>query len=426
MSHTPPLLSKLQDGTHVSAPPLLSQHRSTIVQSLHAAAAHHQAASTSHASLTPVPLAPLSERTRTAPSSPARDEPLVDDESSSARLNHTISSSGSDHSIGIHAPGAIDDLEVGSAAGQTTPDAVEVTVDKHGMPEFARANTLERRASQTAVQNDAAWKKAQALMRKNGEMETDDISPLFAHVPSVSAPVVPTAAESSAPRTLRPSIAQQQTSLLGASLSGDNSSYGSIIPTDEPAGEWDLSNLGRMASGSQSFLSSSEQAMMTQLPKEFGGAAKLTMPAYLTGPISNVTLPSRLDLLGRRGFKLLGALAPRRIGNAVLGWSPVITTSWSKKEWRIRNQLFLLPRIFSKSMAKILLFLRFVFLALVVIFLLDIAGVANANPGRVWAIGIFLALVVMWQQSEYRRAPDGVMAFCRSMGVPEVEEYMFR
>ena len=72
-------------------------------------------------------------------------------------------------------------------------------------------------------------------------------------------------------------------------------------------------------------------------------------------------------------------------------------------------------------MARILLFLRFVFVALAVIFFLDLTGVESARPGRVWIIGVFLALVVMSQQSRYRRAPDGVMAFCRSMGVPDVE-----
>jgi hypothetical protein len=72
-------------------------------------------------------------------------------------------------------------------------------------------------------------------------------------------------------------------------------------------------------------------------------------------------------------------------------------------------------------MARILLFLRFVFVALAVIFFLDLTGVESARPGRVWIIGVFLALLVMSQQSRYRRAPDGVMAFCRSMGVPDVE-----
>lgn len=174
-----------------------------------------------------------------------------------------------------------------------------------------------------------------------------------------------------------------------------------------------------------SFLSDDEQKAMTQLPAEFTGAAKLVMPAYITGPISNVTLPSRLDLLGRRGFRILASFFPRRIGNAVVGWAPVLTTGWKKNEWRVQSQLFLLPLIFSKSMARILLFLRVVFLALVVIFILDSSGAVTTNPGKTWAIGTFLALVVMAMQAMRRKAPDGVMAFCRSLGAPECEEYMF-
>ncbi len=49
-------------------------------------------------------------------------------------------------------------------------------------------------------------------------------------------------------------------------------------------------------------------------------------------------------------------------------------------------------------MAKILLRLRFVFVALVVILVLDMSGAADANGGRVWVVGTFLSLctICMW------------------------------
>ena len=306
-----------------------------------------------------------------------------------------------------------------------------------GVPDFARANTLQRRNDQTTTQNEVAWRKMREKMRKHGDGELDDVASIFqaadvedysdkryqsnpaAVMPGSLVEAISPAASSSpaAPRQLRASVVQR---------SAEEASASAVVSQDGQWDQWDTSSITtRKPSASQSFLTSHEQRQMLQLPKEFGGAAKLVMPNYITGTISNVTLPSRLDLLGRRGFKLLGALTPRRIGNAVLGWSPVITTSWKNKEWRLRMQLFHLPHIFSKSMAKILLFLRFVLVALFVIFLLDVTGAVNANPGRVWPFGILLALFVMYRQAHYRRAPDGVMAFCRSMGVPDCEEYMF-
>jgi len=62
---------------------------------------------------------------------------------------------------------------------------------------------------------------------------------------------------------------------------------------------------------------------------------------------------------------------------------------------------------------------------LFIIFILAISAVNSVNVGRAWAIGTSIALLVMYRLSTYRRAPDGVMSFCRSMGIPEVEEYMF-
>ena len=54
------------------------------------------------------------------------------------------------------------------------------------------------------------------------------------------------------------------------------------------------------------------------LPLAFRGAKGLAMPSYLPFKTSGVTLPSRLDTLGNREFKLLAALRPFDVGNAVV------------------------------------------------------------------------------------------------------------
>jgi len=290
----------------------------------------------------------------------------------------------------------------------------------------ARADTAGRRISQSQLQNELQWRKMQ---EQGHEWNDQFIAPSPASHNSTNQ-------QASTPsKVLRPSSAEQNKSLLAQAVQqshdpaqGRTTSLpsGSSSPQHVTESDWDPDEeLRRTASASQSFLSKHEQQSMRQLPKEFKGAANLVMPAYLTGPISNVTLPSRLDLLGRRGFRMLASVNPRRVGNAVVGWAPVLMSSWSKKQWKIKKQLFLLPYIYSKSMAKILLFLRTVLAAIIVIFILDLSGVAPANTGRIWPVGVFLALSVMLKQSQYRHAPDGVMAFCRSMGVPGVEEYMF-
>ncbi len=45
--------------------------------------------------------------------------------------------------------------------------------------------------------------------------------------------------------------------------------------------------------------------------------------------------------------------------------------------------------------------------------------------GTAWIVGTACSLYVMWRVSNQRWSPLGVMAFCRSMGAPEVEELMF-
>jgi len=294
---------------------------------------------------------------------------------------------------------------LGATSSFVSPPPEEES-DQGLLAEMASASTLERRQSATQRQNEAQWAR---MRRESAPDEVADVGLLFPTITRKSLAAAPDAHGSLPPR--RPSGGKDVSSVPAVELAS--------------ASEWSAANGRPPAMSMVSFMSPEEQSAMLQLPAQCTGAAKLVMPAYLTGQISNVTLPSRLDLLGRRGFKILGALFPRRVGNSVLGWSPVLTTSWRTKEWRVRMELFHLPWLFSKSFARIHLYLRIVFIALFVILLLDVTGAANANPGRVWAIGTIMALGVMWKQSQYRRAPDGVMAFCRSLGAPDIEEYMF-
>ena len=71
------------------------------------------------------------------------------------------------------------------------------------------------------------------------------------------------------------------------------------------------------------------------------------------------------------------------------------------------------------------LLIRVLFLLLTIMIILSQTNLVEVNVGRAWMIGTFLSLFVMWSLSRIRWTPDGVMAFCRSMGVPEIEEYMF-
>jgi hypothetical protein len=91
-------------------------------------------------------------------------------------------------------------------------------------------------------------------------------------------------------------------------------------------------------------------------------------------------------------------------------------------------QLFVLPWVFSRQMARINVFLRLLaLLCLVVLILMALQSYTGVNVevGRAWVIGTVLALAVTYRVSLIRNAQDGVMAFCRSLGNPEVEEFMF-
>ena len=70
----------------------------------------------------------------------------------------------------------------------------------------------------------------------------------------------------------------------------------------------------------------------------------------------------------------------------------------------------------------------FVLLLLVfvsVIQILSTLGGVAINVGRAWMVGTGCSLVVIYILSQRKYQPDGVMSFCRSMGVPDVEEMMF-
>lgn len=89
------------------------------------------------------------------------------------------------------------------------------------------------------------------------------------------------------------------------------------------------------------------------------------------------------------------------------------------------KQLFLLPHIFSKAMARMSLFVLAMVAFIALIQILNLSQAFDINVGRAWMIGAGLSFIVMFILSQRKFQPDGVMAFCRSMGVPEVEELMF-
>ena len=89
------------------------------------------------------------------------------------------------------------------------------------------------------------------------------------------------------------------------------------------------------------------------------------------------------------------------------------------------KQLFVLPYIFSKAMARMSLFVLAMVAFIALIQILNLTQAVVINVGRAWMIGAGMSFLVMFILSQRKFQPDGVMAFCRSMGVPEVEELMF-
>ena len=152
----------------------------------------------------------------------------------------------------------------------------------------------------------------------------------------------------------------------------------------------------------------------SRLPEAITGRADLKMPPLMRDHHTNVTLASRLGLLGRQSFRLLAALRPMYLGNSVLGYAPQL---YPRRE----NALFILPWLFSKSATRMALFVRFLGLLLFSLLVVDYFGAETLHLGRVWVLGIGLALVVMVLLARNKRAPDGVMAYCRSIGQPKME-----
>ena len=160
---------------------------------------------------------------------------------------------------------------------------------------------------------------------------------------------------------------------------------------------------------------------VTLLPAACEGALGLKIPELIKGHIANVTLPSRLALLGRQSYEIIAALRPINLGNSVLGFAPVL----NKGKNRVGIDLYVLPWIYSKGGARIWIFLRILLFLVFLVFFFQFAQVWDLNIGRAWFFGSSIAIYIMYRLALIRRAPDGVMAFCRSMGAPEIEEYMF-
>jgi hypothetical protein len=167
-----------------------------------------------------------------------------------------------------------------------------------------------------------------------------------------------------------------------------------------------------------------------KLPESFGGANNLTMPPYLPSRSSGVTLPSRLAGLGTTSFVVLAALRAFDIGHSVVGYtlSPLRYIQYvfcncfgcgtGKAPSNSVSKLVVLPNIFSKHMAQIQVF--FCVVALMIFGALAVNGlqIYTFNIGRAWAIGTTFTVIVEFLLSKMKTAPDGVMPFCRSMGVP--------
>ena len=177
------------------------------------------------------------------------------------------------------------------------------------------------------------------------------------------------------------------------------------------------------------------------LPAElFKGAKDLVMPSYLEDKASvlmcqfvlgmqGITLPSRLEMLGNRDYRILAAFHALDLGNVAVGFDPDYWSLFNRYFFNDDSipsrRLFLLPYIFSRSMARMSLLVRILFALISIIIIISQTNLVIVNVGRAWMIGTVLSLYVMYNLSLIRWNPDGVMAFCRSMGVPEVEEYMF-
>lgn len=164
------------------------------------------------------------------------------------------------------------------------------------------------------------------------------------------------------------------------------------------------------------------QSTMRQLPACCTGATNMTIPAYITGEMFSVVLPSRLAVLGRQDFKALSVFDLHHIGNSVLGYAPNIELGnlFTRGRRVLTKQLYFLPAIFTRSTAYMIPFLKMLVAFIIIILILAFFGI-EFHIGYYWLIGTIVSLWVQLQLSRYKHHPDGVMSFCRSLGAPAIE-----
>ena len=167
-----------------------------------------------------------------------------------------------------------------------------------------------------------------------------------------------------------------------------------------------------------------------RLPAACTGALDLESPTYLANEgVSQVTLPSRLSLLGRRAWHIFSILSLRPIGNSILAQVPMLTESNRRLCGRNtklpRRQWIILPYAASKAAARMLAFVRIVVLLVLAVVLLDLSGAVPVNVGKAWLVGCACTLFVLWCLTSFKRTALGTIGFCRSMGAPDMEEFMF-
>ena len=118
-----------------------------------------------------------------------------------------------------------------------------------------------------------------------------------------------------------------------------------------------------------------------------GEKMPLKMPPFKKTAAS-LTLPSRLELLGNQEFRVGAALDPKNIGNAVVGYD---------LDYNVDNigerKLYLLPFIFSKAMAYMMLFFRLLIIFVIVVMILSTTSAVEINVGRGFSFTIIYFLI---------------------------------
>jgi hypothetical protein len=208
------------------------------------------------------------------------------------------------------------------------------------------------------------------------------------------------------------------------------------------------------------------------------------MPPFLPKRASGITLPSRLATLGNQNYSAFSAVTAMDVGNAVVGFESrfwdwlagyindvpflvifqilmsrdAVVGLQQYKEIhgstdRHRHEHVLIPRathsvdnVFTPQRprrttgseinvhcaAPLLLshganavVHSIECLMIVALMIVSATHIATINVGQAWAVGTAMCFYAMYQLSQLRMRADGVMGFCRSMGVPETEEMMF-